>query len=167
MDPGQAFSARELVNRGRREELLSALQELGEEPRAEAIVKAILEERRKRPLLHTSDIRSIVEKIYGRRGGRIHPATRTFQALRMAVNREIDHLREGLEAAFRLLRGGGRMAVISFHSGEDRIVKTCFKELTGSGEANLVTRKPVRPGPAEVKRNRRSRSARLRVIEKA
>ena len=166
MDPGQAFSGRDLVNRGKKEELLFAVAVLGEEPRAEAVVEAILSERKKRPLLHTSDIRRLVEKVYGRRGGRIHPATRTFQGLRMLVNRELESLEEGLEAALRLLTEGGRLAVISFHSGEDRVVKRFCKARAAEGTVRIITPKPLRPGSEEVRRNRRSRSARLRIVEK-
>lgn len=167
MDTTLHFTGQDLVNRGQPEELLHAVGVLGEEPKAKAIVKAILEERQVRPLLHTFDIRRIVEKVYGRKGGRIHPATRTFQGLRMTVNEEVESLGEGLQEAFRLLKKGGRLAVISFHSGEDRIVKVSFKEQAGRGGAGLLTRKPIRPGADEVRRNRRSRSARLRVLEKA
>lgn len=163
MDQKQKESAQELVNQGLPEDLLFAISRLGEEPKARAIVKAIVEERKKRPILHTSDLRSLVEQVYGRRGGKIHPATRTFQGLRMMVNREPENLALGLEGAFKLCKRGGRMAVISFHSGEDRIVKGFMKERS---EGAMVSRKPIRPGVAEVRRNRRSRSARLRIMEK-
>lgn len=166
MDASQPYSARDLVNKGDPEELYTAIHDLGEEPKARAIVKAIVEERRKRPLLHTSDLRRLVEQVYGRKGGKIHPATRTFQGLRMKVNLEVESLEAGLVASFSLLRQGGRLAVISFHSGEDRIVKNGFATLVTRGEAGHVTRKPLTAGRDELRRNRRSRSARLRVIER-
>ena len=166
MDASQKFSGRELVNEGKPEDLLYAIGRLGDEPRAKAIVKAIVNERQKRPLLHTSDIRNIVEQVYGRKGGKIHPATKTFQGLRMVVNRELESLQEGLEAGFQLLGIAGRMAVISFHSGEDRVVKAFFQERGKQGDGKVLSRKPYKPSGREVSRNRRSRSASLRVLEK-
>jgi 16S rRNA (cytosine1402-N4)-methyltransferase len=166
MDRSQPFTGKDLVNKGRKEDLLYAVGKLGEEPKAEAVVRAIIAERQKRPLLHTSDMRALVEKVYGRHGGKIHPATRTFQGLRMFVNRELDALERGLVAAFKLLTRCGRLAVISFHSGEDRIVKAFYKNRAASGEAKVLSPKPIRPGTSEVRRNRRSRSARLRFLEK-
>lgn len=166
MDPTQSFSGKDLLNRGRPEELLFAIETLGEEPRSRAVVNAILEERKKKPLLHTSDIRGIVEKVYGRKGGRIHPATRTFMGLRMAVNEEIESLERGLPEAFRLMKEGGRLCVISFHSGEDRIAKKFFKDRKRRGEAEILSPKPLRPTASEIRKNRRSRSARLRVLQK-
>ena len=166
MDPSQEFSAKDLVNHGSYDALLHAVGDLGEEPRAKTVVRAIIEARERRPLLHTSDLKSVIEQVYGRKGGRIHPATRAFQGIRMCVNREIESLEEGLVAAFRLLKPGGRLGVISFHSGEDRVVKQFARRLADAGQAEVITRKPIRPSDQEVRRNRRSRSARLRVLEK-
>jgi len=166
MDTSQALTGKDFVNSASREELIHALGVFGEEPKAKAVAKAIINERQKRPLLHTSDIRRIVELVYGRKGGKIHPATRTFQGLRMAVNEELDSLRTGLESAFQLLKTGGRMCVIAFHSGEDRIVKEFAKNKTEQDLISPVTRKPIQPGQPEIRRNRRSRSARMRVLEK-
>jgi len=166
MDTSQALTGKDFVNSASREELIHALGVFGEEPKAKAVAKAIINERQKRPLLHTSDIRRIVELVYGRKGGKIHPATRTFQGLRMAVNEELDSLRTGLESAFQLLKTGGRMCVIAFHSGEDRIVKEFAKNKTEQDLISRVTRKPIQPGQPEIRRNRRSRSARMRVLEK-
>jgi 16S rRNA (cytosine1402-N4)-methyltransferase len=163
MDTSARATAESFLNRSGRDALLHAVAELGEEPRAKAIVDAVLAERRVRPLLRTSDLREIVEKIYRRRKGRIHPATRTFQGIRMAVNAELEALQEGLAAALRLLAPGGRLAVISFHSGEDRIVKEFMK---ARQKERTMTMKPsgvIRPAQAEVRSNRRSRSARLRI----
>jgi 16S rRNA (cytosine1402-N4)-methyltransferase len=166
LDGTQDFTGKDLVNKGDREELLHAIGRLGEEPRAKAIVKALLEEREKRPLLLTSDIRRLVEKVYGRKGGRIHPATRVFQGLRMRVNDEIESLSSGLAGAFRLLAPGGRFVVLAFHSGEDRVVKNFFGECDARGEAKRINKKPIRPDAAEIRSNRRSRSACLRILEK-
>jgi 16S rRNA (cytosine1402-N4)-methyltransferase len=108
----------------------------------------------------------LVERAIPRRAWppRIHPATRTFQALRIAVNGELDGLENGLEGAASLLKPAGRLAVISFHSLEDRAVKTTFRRLAAAGGLEIVTRKPVTPGAAEVAANPRARSAKLRVI---
>jgi len=163
MNPDSAVTAEEFVNKASREELMHAVGVLGEEPRARAVVEAILDERQKRPLFRTSDLRELIEGVYKRRSGKIHPATRAFQGLRMQINREIESLGEGLEAALRLLRRGGRLAVVSFHSGEDRVVKEFFKARKSAGELSIVGGGIIRPTQAEVRRNRRSRSARLRV----
>ena len=163
MDPGRAATAERFLNEGLRDELLHAVGVLGEEPRAKAIVRAILEERKIRPLYHTTDLRELVEQVYKRRGGRIHPATRTFQGIRMVVNAELESLERGLAAAFGLLKEGGRMAVIAFHSGEDRIVKEFLKSRQAEGAVAPGPLKVVKPSAAEVRRNRRSRSARLRI----
>ncbi|MDP2651055.1 MAG: 16S rRNA (cytosine(1402)-N(4))-methyltransferase, partial [bacterium] len=98
--------------------------------------------------------------------GRINPATRTFQALRIAVNEELDSLEEGLEKGFQVLSPKGRFAIISFHSLEDRIVKNFFRDQTHLGKATLITKKPVTPTEEEVRDNPRSRSAKLRIVEK-
>jgi len=166
MDPSTPVTAEDFINKAPREELYSALYHLGEEPRAKQVVEAILNERRKRPLLRTTDLKEIVEGVYKRRGGKIHPATRTFQGVRMAVNRELEHLSKGLAAAFGLLRPAGRLAVISFHSGEDRIVKEFLKARVRDGEADLLSKKVIRPTTRELRRNRRSRSARMRTARK-
>ncbi len=163
MDPGRTATAERFLNEAQRDELLHAVGVLGEEPRAKAIVRAILEERKKRPLFHTTDLRELVEQVYKRRGGRIHPATRTFQGIRMVVNAELESLEKGLSAAFSLLKEGGRLAVIAFHSGEDRIVKEFLKSRQAEGAVAPGPLKVVKPSAAEVRRNRRSRSARLRV----
>jgi 16S rRNA (cytosine1402-N4)-methyltransferase len=176
-DPGQALSARDLVNTWPEGDLADVLFELGEERKAKRIARAIAEAR---PVSSTGQLAQIVSEAVGRAGGRRHPATKTFQALRMAVNDELGQLEQGLEAAIARLAGGGRVAVISFHSLEDRLVKRYFKResrdcicppgqptCTCGHQASvvLVTRKPIRPGQAEVASNPRARSARLRVAE--
>ncbi len=166
MNPNSAVTAEEFVNKANRDELMHAVKVLGEEPRAKAIVNAILDERRKRPLLSTSDLRELIEGVYKRRGGRIHPATRAFQGVRMRVNEELKRLGEGLESAMRLLKCGGRLAVVAFHSGEDRIVKEFLKARKAAGDLTIIGGGIIRPTAAEVRRNRRSRSARMRVARK-
>ncbi len=181
MDTGQSLSAREVVNEWDEEELSRALWEFGEERQARRIARAIVRERQERPFETTSDLAVLVERVQPRRGDRKHPATRTFQAIRMVVNRELDSLREALEAAPALLKAGGRLAVITFHSLEDRIVKhglrAASEEWLDRPEwpeprrnpgcvFRLITRKPVEAPAEEVGRNPRARSAKLRIAER-
>lgn len=166
MNPNSAVTAEEFVNKANHDELMHAVKVLGEEPRAKAVVNAILDERRKRPLLSTSDLRELIEGVYRRRSGKIHPATRAFQGVRMQINEELKRLGEGLESALRLLKHGGRLAVVAFHSGEDRVVKEFLKGRKAAGELTIVGGGIIRPAVDEVRRNRRSRSARMRVARK-
>ena len=176
-------SAADLVNTLGEEELANVLYRLGEERRSRAIAKAIVAARRKRKFKNTRRLAEIVADVLGRgRAPGRHPATRTFQALRLAVNAELTELAYGLAAAERLLKPGGRLAVITFHSLEDRIVKRFFAERSGvvnrpsrhmpdvpMGNApsfSLVHRKPVAPGREELAENPRARSAKLRVAER-
>jgi 16S rRNA (cytosine1402-N4)-methyltransferase len=152
-------TAADLLNSLPEDELVRVLREYGEEPRARRVARAIVE---RRPFERTSELVSVV----GQQRGRIHPATRVFQALRIAVNDELAALEEGLEAAVNLLRPGGRLAVISFHSLEDRIVKWRFRGWADSGLVRLLTRKPRVPAAAEIEENPRARSAKLRVAER-
>ncbi|HLD30030.1 MAG TPA: 16S rRNA (cytosine(1402)-N(4))-methyltransferase, partial [bacterium] len=135
---------------------------LGEEHRARRIAAAIAEHR---PLATTRDLAELVSRVSPRHG-RLHPATKVFQALRIFVNRELESLEEGLKAAFDFLNPGGRLVVISYHSLEDRRVKIFFREKKSAGRALLLTSKVVRPGFEERRNNPRSRSARLRALEK-
>jgi 16S rRNA (cytosine1402-N4)-methyltransferase len=181
MDTTKPVTAADLVNELSEAELSDCFRELGEERRARSVAKAIARAREEAPIRTTGRLAEIVAKAVGGRRGRIHPATRVFQALRMRVNEELESLREGLEAGIRLLAPGGRMAVISFHSLEDRIVKHCFADhvgrmvsLAAGGEAwegreprmRKVTRKPVTASEAELAENPRARSAKLRVAER-
>jgi len=166
MDPGQDLTAADVVNRLDAAALEEALRDLGGEPRAARIAHALVERRAGRLFRTTGDLRELVEQVLRRRGGRIHPATRTFQAIRMLVNRELPLLQETLPLALELLRGGGHLAVLSFHSGEDRLVKEAFRTASAEGRAQLVTRRPVSASLHEQRSNRRSRSARLRVLRK-
>jgi 16S rRNA (cytosine1402-N4)-methyltransferase len=173
-------TARDLVARLGVEDLTDILRRYGEEPRARAIARAIVERRERRPIEMTTDLAAVIERAVGRRG-RIHPATRAFQALRIAVNRELESLEAALPQAIELLAPGGRLAVISFHSLEDRIVKRFFVDQAAtcvcppglpmcvcgrSPAVRIVTRHGVRPSAPEVEENPRSRSATLRVVEK-
>ena len=173
-------TAAELVNSADEEELMSIFWRYGEERRSRAVARAIV---RKRPLASTDELSRLVERVVPRRRGqKIHPATRVFQALRIAVNDELGQLERFLEPAVRSLRPGGRMAVIAFHSLEDRIVKHSFARLQGRCSCppdfpecrcdpeelvRVLTRSPIRPTDEEIHLNPRSRSARLRVVERS
>ena len=158
-DPTRGTPALELVNRLPEPELAELIRRYGEERRARGIARRIVEQR---SISSTVELaRVIARAMPGRR--RIHPATRTFQALRIATNDELDALAEGLEAARSIARDGGRIAVVAFHSLEDRIVKNRFRDWARLGVAEVLTPKPVRPEAEEMARNRRSRSARLRA----
>jgi 16S rRNA (cytosine1402-N4)-methyltransferase len=158
-----------LLNERSEQELSRIFWELGEDWSARRLARAVMERRKQAPLRRTMELVDIVARAMGRRRGRsrIHPATRIFQALRMAVNDELTVLSEGLDGAWARLALGGRLVVISFHSLEDRVVKIRFRrwameEKTGK----LLNRKPMRPGDEEVRNNPRARSAKLRAIEK-
>jgi 16S rRNA (cytosine1402-N4)-methyltransferase len=163
------------------EELVRILRDYGEERRARAIARAIVASREQTPIRTTGQLSRLVQDVIGGGGGRIHPATRTFQALRIAVNDELGQLERFLEPAIRCLKGGGRIGVISFHSLEDRIVKHTLRRLAGrctcppdfpvcrcnpQKVVKVLTRSPVRPDDDEVEGNPRARSSRLRVAEK-
>jgi 16S rRNA (cytosine1402-N4)-methyltransferase len=161
------FSAAEALNEWSEQTLADAIFGYGEERYARRIAKAIVTRRETKKFETTMElvevVRDAVPAAYRR--GRINPATKTFQALRIAVNDELGALREGLSAAWDALAPGGRIAVISFHSIEDRIVKRYFAELVKKEEGKLLYKKPLAPTMAEIKRNPASRSAKLRVIE--
>ena len=181
-DTTSGINAADIVNNWSSEDLAAVIYEYGEETRSRAIARAVVREREREPITTTDQLARIVEtSLGGRRGKAIHPATRTFQALRIAVNGELDSLRAGLNGAIELLAVGGRLAVISFHSLEDRIVKTLLRlESTDcicppetpvcvcghKARLSLVTRRAVKPSPEEERANPRSRSARLRVAER-
>ena len=165
MDRGQELTAAGLLNSASPQELERALREWGGEPAAARVVRAIVARRATRPFRSTGDLRTVVESALGHRGGRIHPATRTFQGLRIAVNRELELLEQALPSARALLAPGGRLAVLSFHSGEDRLVKQAFRAAEREGD-ELLTPKAVVPGREEIRINPRSRSARLRVLRR-
>lgn len=168
MDSAQRLTARAIVNEENESELARIIYVYGEERASRRIARTIVAARRRRPIETTAELRAIVERAVGgsRRAG-VHPATRTFQALRIAVNHELESLGRLLERAPALLAPGGRMAVIAYHSLEDRPVKERLRELVGGGEFITVTGKALRPAPAEVAHNPRARSARLRCVERA
>jgi 16S rRNA (cytosine1402-N4)-methyltransferase len=169
LDPRIDRTAADLVNRLPEEELANVLYELAQERYSRRIARKIGEARRLSPILTTERLAEIVRSAIPHRHGprqAIDPATKTFMALRMAVNQETANLEKLLEIGPRFLTPGGRMAVISFQSTEDRLVKQAFAMLAQTGFAEPLTRKPVAPAEEEIRRNPRSRSARMRVIRK-
>jgi len=184
MDARQVLTAAALVNSASVEELAKIFRDNGDETDARRIARAIEHDRRVQRFDTTRQLAELIERIAPRRGRKVHPATRVFQALRIAVNDEIGSLRRGLAGAVQLLKPGGRLAVITFHSLEDRVVKEFGREqardYVAPGEVDvpelrqprtpvlrLVTRKAICAGDAEVAANPRARSAQLRVFEKA
>jgi 16S rRNA (cytosine1402-N4)-methyltransferase len=165
MDKEQALSARDVVNKYSANELERILREFGEERLSRKISEAIVRKRRIKPIDTCSELSEIVERVYGRRG-RVHPATKTFQALRIEVNRELDELQKGLDASVRILKRGGRLCVISYHSLEDRIVKHFIARSSKEGSLKVITKKPLTPGSEEIRSNPSSRSAKLRAAER-
>jgi len=165
-NPDSPLTAAKILNFWSKVELERILKEFGEEQFAPSISKAIVEERKRKPIENTFQLVRIISRAiprgYQRR--KIHFATQTFQALRIAVNQELERLRKGLEQAKEVLGREGRLLAISFHSLEDRIVKNFFKGL--GSDYQVLTKKPVRPGQYEIRINPRSRSARLRAIKK-
>jgi 16S rRNA (cytosine1402-N4)-methyltransferase len=159
-------TAEEIVNRATQGELQRIIRDLGGDRMASRIARRIVRERGKRRIRTTQDLARIVASAYGPGRRRIHPATRTFQALRIAVNREDEDLRATLPQVPRWLRTGGRLVVISFHSGEDRIVKEFVREAAREGEMRDLLRKPLRPTDEEIQMNRNARSAILRAAER-
>ncbi len=162
------LTARDIVNTWGEESLADIIYGYGEERYSRRIAKAIVERREKKEIETTKELVSIIEGavpgLYRR--GRLHFATKTFQALRIAVNDELGAIEEGLEKGLQALKQGGRMSVISFHSLEDRIVKKFTREMETEGKGRVVNKKPILAGEDEIKQNPRSRSAKLRVFEK-
>ena len=180
MDQTLKLTAYSWLNKASEKEIESTLKELGDENRGRQIAREIV---RRRPLSTTTELSDIIVEIKGSNShaNRRHPATKTFQALRMVVNSELEELSKGLKRAFECLSVGGRLVVVSFHSQEDRIVKSFFKELCGNGislprrmpvqedkivpKANMIAG-PIRPSQKEISENPRSRSATMRAVEK-
>lgn len=180
-DPSQGITAADIVNGEGEAEIRKMLYEFGDERYAPGIARAIVKRRSTRRIETTKDLADIIVGLLGPRRSGVHSATKTFQALRIAVNRELESLREALPQALSILRSGGRLAVISFHSLEDRIVKDFMRREASTcicppglpvcvcgkqASLRIVHRKPVTPGEDELARNPRARSAKLRVAEK-
>ncbi|MGA2242744.1 MAG: 16S rRNA (cytosine(1402)-N(4))-methyltransferase RsmH [Verrucomicrobiota bacterium] len=183
MDTRQTLTAADLVNGAGAEELAKIFWEFGDEHESRRFAKAMVHDREQRKFETTRQLAELIERLSPRRGKKVHPATKIFQALRIAVNDEMGSLKHGLEAAVKILKPGGRLAIITFHSLEDRVVKefgrerTCDYTFTGgvdvpelrrprAPELKWVTRKAIKPGADELNDNPRSRSAQLRVLEK-
>jgi 16S rRNA (cytosine1402-N4)-methyltransferase len=182
MNQSQTLDAAQVVAQASADELSRIFWVYGDERRSRSIARAIVGARNITPIVRTKQLVNVIESVSPRRG-KTHPATRVFQALRIHVNEEFESLTKGLEGALNLLKTGGRLVVISFHSGEDRIVKDFGRRLSRDYEVtgevdrpefrrvrdpilSRITRKPIAPKPGEVARNPRARSAKIRVFEK-
>ncbi len=170
LDRNSYISASDLVNNLKEEELSQLLKDFGQERWHNRIARLLVQERQRRPITTTAQLANIVTSAippkFRRFHYRIHPATRTFQAVRIAVNRELESLETAVTKAIGLLGSGGRICVIAFHSLEDRIVKFAFKKFASEGAIRLITPKPLTPQESQIRDNPRSRSAKLRVAEK-
>ncbi|RLC39462.1 MAG: 16S rRNA (cytosine(1402)-N(4))-methyltransferase, partial [Candidatus Nealsonbacteria bacterium] len=162
------LTAEKIVNEWSREAIEKILREYGQERFAKRIARKIVEERKIKPIKTTFQLVEIVKKAIPKRYQRqkIHPATRTFQALRIAVNDELGNLKKGLSQSLEILEKGGRIVTISFHSLEDRICKNFFKEQNQKGLLKILTKKPITPSSQEIQKNPRSFSAKLRAVKK-
>lgn len=161
MDPEGELSAERIINRYPEKELARIFFEYGEERRSRQVAKAIVEARKKRPIRTTGELVEIIKPVATR--GKLHPATLVFQALRIEVNDELGQLERGLKTSLEKLSPGGRVAAISFHSLEDRIVKNVLRD--AKDKVNVLTKKPIGPTAEEIRANPRSRSAKLRAAE--
>lgn len=162
------LTAHKIINEWDEENIAQIIESYGEEKYAKKIAHAIIFERAKREIKTTTELVEVIKSALPSKElhKRLHPATKTFQALRITVNDEIGALQEGLRKAFEHLEISGRMAVISFHSLEDRVVKNYFKEMASEEKGKILTKRPIVPTENEVAENPRSRSAKLRIIEK-
>jgi 16S rRNA (cytosine1402-N4)-methyltransferase len=166
MDPRGERTADQVVNHMREEDLANVIYEFGEERRSRRIARAIV---RARPITSTAHLAQVISAALRSMkydSARIHPATRTFQAIRIFVNRELDDLKALLQAAPQVMKPAGRLVIISFHSLEDRIVKDAIREGAANGIYRILTKKPIQASEEEIARNPRSRSAKLRAAEK-
>jgi len=166
MDQSLSVKALDLINILTKGELYKLFTEFGEERFAWTISESIVSARKVEPIITTLELVEIIKRAVPRQNKDINPATKVFQALRIVINDEQNVLREALPKAFELLESSGRLAVISFHSLEDRIVKNKFRELEAAGLGKIITKKPVTSSLNEIMINKRSRSSKLRVIEK-
>jgi 16S rRNA (cytosine1402-N4)-methyltransferase len=166
MDPRSERTADQVVNRMREEDLANVIYEFGEERRSRRIARAIVRARPIRTTAHLAQVISAALRPMNKAEARIHPATKTFQAIRIFVNRELDDLKALLETAPQVLKPGGRLVVISFHSLEDRLVKDAMRDGAKAGVYQVLTKKPASAGEEEIGRNPRSRSAKMRAAER-
>jgi len=165
INPDNPLTAYTIINQWPYEQIEHLIRICGER-HSRRITRAVLEARRTKPLETTAELSALIERVAPARGEKTHPATKTFLALRVAVNYEFDNLTRGIQKVMPLLKPGARMGIITFHSLEDRIVKETFRLMANMGGWELVTRKPVKPSEDEIASNKRARSAKLRVIEK-
>lgn len=162
------ITAREVVNTFSEQELAKLIREFGQESWNKKIARRIIEYRKKKRIETARELAKIVAQAVPRKlhSSRIHPATKTFQALRIFVNKELESIKQALPQAFELIQEGGRIVVVSFHSLEDRVVKSVFREWANEKRAQILTKKPMRASVEEIKKNPSARSAKLRAIAK-
>jgi 16S rRNA (cytosine1402-N4)-methyltransferase len=167
-NPGvEDITAYDIVNSWDEKTIADLIYAYGDEVASRKIARAIIAERSKKPIETTFDLVAVIDTVLPRKAWmRTNPATKTFQALRIAVNDEYGAVKQVLEKGFENLKPGGRFAIITFHSGEDRIVKNYFRDQAHAGLAELITKKPIKPSDDEVRMNPRSRSAQLRILQK-
>ncbi|MBI4681108.1 MAG: 16S rRNA (cytosine(1402)-N(4))-methyltransferase RsmH [Nitrospirae bacterium] len=165
MDNRQTLTALRIISRYTEKDLAHILWQYGEERFSRKIAKAIVNAREQKPIRTCRELSQIIEKAIGRKG-RIHPATKTFQALRIEVNKELTELSMAINTGINILKSGGRFCILSYHSLEDRIVKHSFKELERKGMVSIITKKPLIPKKEEQQLNPSSHSAKLRAVEK-
>lgn len=166
-DIAESLTVAEVINSFRENDLADIFWKYGEERYSRRIAKKIVEERRKKRILTTFDLTEIIKRAVPKNyeKGRIHPATRVFQALRIYVNRELENLERLLKNMSEILKPGGRAVIISFHSLEDRLVKNYFREMAKKGKAEILTKKPIKATLEEIQQNPRARSAKMRAIK--
>jgi 16S rRNA (cytosine1402-N4)-methyltransferase len=160
------LTAADIINTWSEETLADIFYGYGDETASRLIAKKIVSARKKQKFTTTTELADFIKKVIPFRKGRTHPATKVFQALRITVNDEYGALNDALTGGVELLSAGGRYAIITFHSGEDRIVKNMFKQWSDQGLGNILTKKPIAPSEAELSDNPRARSAKLRIFEK-
>lgn len=161
----QKATASDLLNALREDQLIKMFEKVLSFSKAKKLSREIVGKRKEEPIKSVGDFLALTNRIFEKRG-RLHPATKPFLALRMATNSELENLKEALPKALKTLKEGGKLVVVSFHSGEDEIVKDFFREVERNGNGKIITRSPITPSEVEVNKNPKSRSAKLRAIEK-